>query len=580
MPRRQSTAVAVAEAPEQEHPIITAIDAKMPQIAQMLPTGLDAVRFRRVAVQALVKNPDLWQCTPVSIVTAIVEAAQLGLEPTGLLGGAFLVPYNVNTGTRDNPKYEKRAQLIVGYRGLAELAWRTDQMRIEARVVHRGDEFAYAFGTDPFIRHIPQMVDPGEVTHVYAVASLRGGGRQFEVMSLEQVEAIRDRARHRNPVWDSDFEEMARKTAVRRLVKYLPLSPQIRDRLSAEDDISYDDTPVVRVAAPAKDRRAAIVARRQAALPGPAKEQAGSPVAAPEAANRPDSPPSTQDTVLDVDDVPFDQGPAPSGQDDPWMRRLHAVGSERGLDHDALHDLAIEKMGVKSLTELSVVGRAQFMNMVEDIEPWAPGTAESETAVANPEPPNDTPPASDASPPSDLAATEQAAEPGAPVAVEGAAVSPAAPGSQVEPGRGVSAAASGDRAVETAPSAAPIDSSVATGEHGRSAGAGHPAMTLSPPAAPSVSTPLSVAAFQVFAAAVLNIETTDEWEIGELTQAELDRVIDTLGIEDYETYWRRLARPLRAVLMDRGQSPRQRRDRAFAEDAKERLDAAAVGSPA
>jgi recombination protein RecT len=531
VPPRKSTAVAVAE-PAEQHPVITALDEKMPQIAQMLPAGLDADRFRRVAVQALVKNPELWECSPVSIVTAIVEAAQLGLEPTGLLGGAFLVPYNVNTGTRDNPRYEKRAQLIVGYRGLAELAWRSDQMRIEARVVHRGDEFSYQFGTDPFIRHVPQMVDPGDVTHVYAVASLRGGGRQFEVMTLEQVEAIRDRARRKNPVWDSDFEEMARKTAVRRLVKYLPLSPQVRDRLAAEDDISYDDAPVMRVAPPPRDRRAAIAARRQAALPGPAADRAGAAEAAeqPVAANTPQPSPSSQDTVLDVDDIPFDQGPASDGQaGDPWMRRLHAVGTERGLDHDALHAMAVRKHGVASLTDLSTVQRGQLMNEVEDIEPS---------------------PASDASPPSDPAAIEQAAEPGAPVAAEGEAVSPADPASQVEP--------------DLASSEVPVN----------------PGPSAPSAAAPSVGTPLSVAAFQVFAAAVLGIETTEEWELGELSQAELDVVINTMDIEDYDAYWRRLARPLRAVLMDRGQSPRQRLDRAIAHDAEERLKAVAAGTPA
>lgn len=563
MPRSPSTAVAVAET--EEHPIVAAIDAKMPQIAQMLPAGLDAERFRRVAIQALVKNPDLWQCTPISIVTAIVEAAQLGLEPTGLLGGAFLVPYNVNVGNRDNPRYEKRAQLIVGYRGLAELAWRTDQMRIEARVVHRGDEFAYAFGTDPFIRHIPQMVDPGEVTHVYAVASLRGGGRQFEVMSLEQVEAIRDRARHRNPVWDSDFEEMARKTAVRRLVKYLPLSPQIRDRLSAEDDISYDDAPVMRVAAPPKDRRAAIAARRQAALPGPAPDQAGAPEAATEAANRPEPPPSneqvgaseeaasppggndpkpppsTQDTVLDVDYIPFDQGPV-SGESagDPWMKRLHAVGSERGLDHDAIHALAVAKYGVESLTGLTTIQRAQLMVEVEDIEPA--GTPDESAGKAGSDPSGEGSPSTEqvtvvSSPPGDSV-----------TAGEAGVTSGLLQDESVEPGRSESATASGDRPVEPAPPA------------------------------PSVGTPLGIPAFSVFAAAVLNIDTTAGWDLSELNTEELEHVVTTMAVDDYDRWFKACSRELRAVLRNQQMSPRQRADRAIAAEAKERLAAAAVGA--
>src|SRR5688500_890105 len=116
------TAVAIRE----EHPIIAKIDAKMPEIAAMLPEGMNADRFRRVVVQALVRNPDLWSCTPVSVVSAIVESAQIGLEPTGVLGRAWMLPY------------AGEAKLIVGFRGYAELAWRADRILVKTGAVRAG----------------------------------------------------------------------------------------------------------------------------------------------------------------------------------------------------------------------------------------------------------------------------------------------------------------------------------------------------------------------------------------------------------------------------------------------------------
>jgi recombination protein RecT len=343
------TAIAVRE----EHPIIAKIDAKMPEIAQMLPEGMSADRFRRVVVQALVRNPDLWACTPVSVVSAIVEAAQIGLEPTGVLGRAWLLPYSV--------KGTKEAKLIVGYRGYAELAWRADRILVTTGAVRAGDHFEYRRGTGKYLHHVPasddaeREVNDANITDFWAMYTLPDGREDFDVMSRKGTERIRDKARYRNPVWDSDFAEMGRKTVLRRLLKVAPLSPEVQRVLARDEEIDFD-TPVERVADPKRSGLRDRIAQRTAAIRGepiePGESEASVPTGGAEPSAASDSP--------DVAD-----GGSPATRRDPWMARLHALGNERGYDHDALHDWAGKTFGTESLTDLTTSQRADFMEMVE-----------------------------------------------------------------------------------------------------------------------------------------------------------------------------------------------------------------------
>lgn len=342
------TAVAVRE---DQHPIIAKIDAKMPEIAQMLPEGMSADRFRRVVVQALVRNPDLWQCTPVSVVSAIVESAQIGLEPTGVLGRAWMLPYNVKQA---NGQWAKEAKLIVGYRGYAELAWRADRILVTTGAVREGDEFAYRRGTGKYLHHAPASDDPereasdDNITNFWAMYQLPDGREDFDVMSRRAVERIRERAKHKNPVWDSDFGEMGRKTVLRRLLKVAPLSPEVQRVLARDEEIDFD-TPVERV--PAKrDGLRDRISERTAALRSEPTEQPEEGERTPQAGRRA---------------VPESATTPPPAQRDKWMARLHAVGAERGYDHDALSEWAQRSFDVQSIKDLTASQRADFMEMVE-----------------------------------------------------------------------------------------------------------------------------------------------------------------------------------------------------------------------
>lgn len=228
------------------------LEAIRPQLEEVLPTRMDPDRFLRVVTGAVLKNSDLLKCDRISLFRAVLEAAQLGLEPTGLLGSAYLVPYRVNG--------RLQATLIPGYRGLIDLARRSGEIEsIYAQVVHAKDHFRIRQGTDPGIDHetyIPpadadpssddperaEAADPGPVIGAYMVAVLRDRSgsasvRQIEWMTRAEIEAVRRRSRagDKGP-WVTDWTEMARKTVVRRGAKYLPLTPEAVRAFSLDEE--------------------------------------------------------------------------------------------------------------------------------------------------------------------------------------------------------------------------------------------------------------------------------------------------------------------------------------------------------
>lgn len=195
------------------------------QIAAALPRHMTAERMTRIALTELRKVPALGQCEPKSFLGAVVQTAQLGLEPGNSLGHAYILPYG------------KQAQLIIGYRGMIDLARRSGQIiSLNARAVHVGDEFDYQFGLHEDLKHVPQA-DPGAaLTHVYAVAKLKDGGIQFEVMTRAEIEAVRAQSKAgKSGPWVTHFEEMAKKTVIRRLFKYLPVSIEVQRAVSLDE---------------------------------------------------------------------------------------------------------------------------------------------------------------------------------------------------------------------------------------------------------------------------------------------------------------------------------------------------------
>ena len=150
----------------------------------------------------------------------MMTAAQLGMEPNTPLGQAYLLPYY------NSKKRCLECQFQLGYKGLIDLAYRSGEVStIQAHVVYENDKFSYAYGLEPQLEHVPAMGDRGSPTHVYAVFRTKDGGYSFGVMSIDDVRrhAQRYSKSFENGPWQTNFEEMAKKTVLKRVLKYAPL---------------------------------------------------------------------------------------------------------------------------------------------------------------------------------------------------------------------------------------------------------------------------------------------------------------------------------------------------------------------
>jgi recombination protein RecT len=245
-----------AVAVHQEVGIVKAVEASLwareETIRAILPDSMDLRRFVKTTMIALSKNPDLQKCTQESIVRSIIEAASVGLEPTGMLNRAWLVPYNNKKKDANGKEYwENEAQLAIGYEGLIDLSRRSGEVRkVTARVVYEGDEFTVIQGTEERLEHTPAFLteDPLKITLVYCIVTYRDGTTQHEIMSRKQVDGVRAKAKAKNAMaWTDSYPEMARKTVVRRAMKYLPLTPEVIEAVARDDEREFG-TPTVAAA--------------------------------------------------------------------------------------------------------------------------------------------------------------------------------------------------------------------------------------------------------------------------------------------------------------------------------------------
>lgn len=211
------------------------------EIKRALPRHMDADRMARIATTEMRRTPELMNADTKTLFGAVIQASQLGLEPGGALGHCHLIPFVENRG---KPNETTTVQLIIGYRGMIDLARRSGQIKsLRARAVYERDEFDYQFGLREDLTHRPyEGEDAGPLTHVYAVAELCDGGVQFEVLPLAKVEAIRKsrrgakpKARDEKGPWATHYAEMAKKSAIRALFKYLPVSVELQRAVALDE---------------------------------------------------------------------------------------------------------------------------------------------------------------------------------------------------------------------------------------------------------------------------------------------------------------------------------------------------------
>jgi recombination protein RecT len=216
----QTAGNGVAEKPKTPQALVgDYIKKMMPSMQSVLPKHMDAERMSRIALNVIRTNPKLLECNLPSLMGGVLEAAKLGLEP-GLLGQCYLIPFKNKNGGSE-------AQFIIGYRGLIDLVRRSGQVStISAQAVYENDVFNFEYGLEDKLEHKPALKDKGAVIAYYAIAKMKDGGYSFIVMSKEDVEKFRDKhakSKKFGP-WVDEFDAMAKKTVLRQLIKYLPIS--------------------------------------------------------------------------------------------------------------------------------------------------------------------------------------------------------------------------------------------------------------------------------------------------------------------------------------------------------------------
>lgn len=216
------------------------VRSMLPQIKKALPSVITGERFGRIVLTALSSTPKLAECTPNSFLGAIMQAAQLGLEPNTPLGHAYLIPYK-NHG-------QMECQFQIGYKGLIDLAYRSGNViDLDAGDVHENDVFEYERGFAPKLRHVPAMENRGRTIFYYAVCRTTAGGHIAAVMSVDEIKQHARRYSKSigsgSSPWETHFDAMAKKTVLKKVLKISPLNAEFARGVAADETIkNFDST--------------------------------------------------------------------------------------------------------------------------------------------------------------------------------------------------------------------------------------------------------------------------------------------------------------------------------------------------
>lgn len=283
------------------------IDDLRPEFAKTLPTHLTPDAFVRNIHTAIQLQPDLTQCNPRSLFAACMKAASDGLTIDGR--EAALIVRNVKV-SKSPDKWEKQATYQPMVQGLMKLARNSGEISsITAQVVYKNDRFLYALGDDERIEHEPAPIDEdqGDPIAVYAIVKLKDGTVIREVMRAKAVLAIGAQGTNGYqyaPASGKNFAEWWRKTAIRRITKYIPRSSDAIGKFaSAAETIDgdYDFDGEVQQPAPAT----------------PAKKRGGAAAALKDITPAVEVPEADADGVVDHNPDGIDHGdPRFSGEAD------------------------------------------------------------------------------------------------------------------------------------------------------------------------------------------------------------------------------------------------------------------------
>jgi recombination protein RecT len=256
------------------------------QFQKALPEHVGINRFVRIGITVVRTNPKLQICDGMSIVAALMQSAQLGLEPNTPLGEAYLIPYKNKRVIDGKEVWVDEAQFQIGYKGLISLALRTGEYKaIYAHEVYKNDDFHYSYGLNKNLHHVPADEPEGEPIKYYAVYHLKNGGYDFVVWSKTRIDKHAQKyskavQKGWTSPWVTDYDGMAKKTVLKEALKYSPKSIEFAQQISADEtvkrDVSDDMSEVVDVtdytASYAEDEMAAGYEQASASIEIPGED--------------------------------------------------------------------------------------------------------------------------------------------------------------------------------------------------------------------------------------------------------------------------------------------------------------------
>lgn len=226
---------AVAKKAEKPKSVKDLIEIRMPEIQKVLPSVISPQQFLRLTLNAIQSTPHLMECTMPSFYGAVMQCAQLGLKPN-VNGEAYLIPFKNN---KKGGAYE--CQFIVGYKGLMLLARRSGEVaNIDAQTVYENDTFDLAYGFEPTLIHKPYLKgDRGKPIGFYATVILKDGGKSAYYMTVEDAQKYGKRysKAYNNSPWVTDFEAMAKKSCLRQVLKYAPMSTDVDGAIRTDEKV-------------------------------------------------------------------------------------------------------------------------------------------------------------------------------------------------------------------------------------------------------------------------------------------------------------------------------------------------------
>lgn len=212
------------------------LKANKNKITSALNDAIDFERFAVVAMNTIRRTPALAQCSPASVITAVNRCAELGLEPGGPLGHAYLVPF------------KEECQLVIGFKGYLHLMFRSGGLKdAQAHIVYENDKFTGRFGTDPYVEHSIGFGKRGKPVGAYCVLRFVNGGMHVEAMNMDELNATQAVSRAKSGPWLDWPDEMRRKTVLKRAAKWGPTGTNLELMAKA---IDYDDDVIDSTATP------------------------------------------------------------------------------------------------------------------------------------------------------------------------------------------------------------------------------------------------------------------------------------------------------------------------------------------